>query len=128
MVKKRNRKLASKKTLKTTEALFGSPSGNVFRAGPYEVGVSLDYFSDLSQISESIYTYSGAAIVTIYLLCQLRTLRPSVKPSQIDTLPSFKFYKTTLLAGPPGRILAFALAVSQPEAILHLPEEDDRAS
>lgn len=128
MAKKRIRNLPSKKTLKTAEALFGSPGGNKFKVGPYEVGESLDYFTDLPQISEAMYTHSAAAIVTIYLLCQLRTLRPSAKPAQLDMLPSFKFYKRTLLAGPPGRILAFAISVSQPEVVLHLPEEDDMAS
>ena len=130
MVKKKKvRNLPSKKSLKTTEALFGSPKGSFFRISTFEIADNLQYFEDMPTISESVHRHCAAAIVTVFLLCQLRTLRPTDKPAQFDALPSFKYYKRTLLAGAPGRILAFALSVSQPEVVLCLPTEaEDMAS
>ena len=130
MVKRKKvRNLPSKKSLKTTFALFGSPKKNFFRISTFEIGDNLKYFEDMPAISESVHRHCAAAIVTVFLLCQLRSLRSTDKPAQLDALPSFKYYKRILLAGAPGRILAFALSVSQPEVVLCLPTEaEDMAS
>ena len=92
----------------------------VFRISAYEIGTNLDVLSNLESWPE-IRIQTGTAVVGICMLCQYRTNFPAWKSKDIDQLPSYRFYKKKLVTGDPGKVLAFALAATQPETLPHIP-------
>lgn len=61
-------------------------------------------------------------MVTVTLLCQLRSLSPDSSSAKLDQLPSFRFYKKRVMLSHPGHGLAITLAASLPEAIANLAD------
>lgn len=121
---KRVRNLPSKKNIKASLTLFKNPQGGKFQMGNYLIGDELSFFSPY-HIAQQGFNQCAAAIIAIYLLVQIRSLKLSAKPTDVDRLPCFKFYKKSLLSGSCGRTLAFFLAVSNPSVVTCIPEDID---
>lgn len=121
--KKKLRNLPSKKN-KIIKSIFPSVKGSQFQIGPYSIGEQFELFKSLEQ-PEATYIQCASAIIIICMLCQIRSLKLSSKPTQVDQLPCFRFYKRTFISGTPGTIFAMCLALSNPEVITVLPDDLD---
>jgi len=121
---KRTRNLPSKKNIKASQSLFKNQQDGQFQMGTYPIGEELAFFSPY-HIAQEGFNRCAAAIITIYLLVQIRSLKLTSRPTEVDRLPCFKFFKKSLLSGTCGRTLAFFLAVSNPQVVTHIPEDID---
>jgi hypothetical protein len=122
-IKKRSRNLPSKKGAQAVKTLFPDKNSSSFRIGKFLMGSEFGFFMDFNL--PELYIQSLVAIFGIFILCQIRALYPNLKPTDVDRLPSFRFYKKKLLSGSAGRIFAFALVMSNPDVQLALPEIDN---
>lgn len=72
---------------------------------------------------KNIINLSALTMVTVIMLCQFRSLRPSVSSARLDRSPSFKTYKKRIIVKHPGKALALSLACAIPEVNIYLPTD-----